>query len=272
MSEPDRKPDSEEDGGYSLDRSFVDTVLQAVEQDDDAQLARLLEPVHPADIADLMEQVGEKQRRALLRVWGEEIDGEVLSELDDSLREEVFEEIPDEVLGEAVRELDSDDVVDLVEDLEPAQRDVLLSALDAPERAAVEQALSYPEFSAGRLMQREVVYAPEHWNVGRIIDYMRSDQAEMPEQFYHVVLVDPRMRPTGYVTLGKVLASPRTHPLRSLCEDSFRTVRVTEDEGEVAYAFNQYHLISMPVVDEDDRLVGVITLDDAMAVLDHEHE
>jgi len=272
MSEPDRKPDSEEDGGYSLDRSFVDTVLQAVEQDDDAQLARLLEPVHPADIADLMEQVGEKQRRALLRVWGEDIDGEVLSELDDSLREEVFEEIPDEVLGEAVRELDSDDVVDLVEDLEPAQRDVLLSALDAPERAAVEQALSYPEFSAGRLMQREVVYAPEHWNVGRIIDYMRSDQAEMPEQFYHVVLVDPRMRPTGYVTLGKVLASPRTHPLRSLCEDSFRTVRVTEDEGEVAYAFNQYHLISMPVVDEDDRLVGVITIDDAMAVLDHEHE
>ncbi|MEO1798787.1 MAG: CBS domain-containing protein, partial [Pseudomonadota bacterium] len=165
----------------------------------------------------------------------------------------------------------SDDVVDLIEDLEAPQQEALLDALDDADRVAVEQALRYPEYSAGRLMQREVVTAPEHWNVGNTIDFLRAND-DLPEQFYHVILVDPRHKPTGYVTLGKLMGSRREVALADILEPSFRTVPISQDEGEVAYAFNQYHLISAPVVDEAGRLAGVITIDDAMAVLDEEHE
>ena len=120
-------------------------------------------------------------------------------------------------------------------------------------------------------MQSEVVTAPGHWSVGEAIDFLRVEEW-LPDQFYHVILVDPRRHPTGYVTLGKLLASRRDILLRDITEDSFRPISVLADEGDVAYAFNKYHLMSAPVVDEHDRLVGVITIDDAMSVLDEEHE
>jgi magnesium transporter len=263
--------DTREDEDYSLDRDLVHEVLDAVEAEDASRLDALLDPLHAADIADLLEQIGPGDRGELVRLWSSEIDGEILSELDEGVRAEVIAELPSDVLREAVRDLYTDDVVDLVEDLEEADQRTILDALEATDRVAVEQALSYPEYSAGRLMQRELVTAPEHWTVGQAIDFLRA-QDELPEQFYHVILVDPRMKPVGYVTLGKVLSARRAVPLAEISEDSFRTIRVTQPDKDVAYAFNQYHLISAPVVDEDDRLVGVITIDDAMAVLDEEHE
>ena len=270
MAEPDRE--TERDDGYTMDRDRIEAVRAALEAEDATALTEVLDPVHPADIADLMEQFSDRNRARLLELYAGEIDGDILSELDESLREEVIEALPDDVLGDAVRELESDDVVDLIEDLEPEQRDAILAALDAPDRVAVERALSYPEYSAGRLMQREVVAAPEHWTVGQAIDYMRAEKDHLPEQFYHVILVDPKMKPSGYVTLGKILSSARNRALKDMTEDSFQTTGVLQSETEVAYAFNQYHLISMPVVDENERLAGIITIDDAMAVLDDEHE
>ncbi|MFO1173910.1 MAG: magnesium transporter [Paracoccaceae bacterium] len=265
------RPERAEEEDYSLDPRTVEAILQAVEAGDTATIDAEMEPLHAADIADLLEQIGSGERAKLLSLWSRGIDGEILSELDESIREEVIEALPPDVLSEAVRELDSDDVVDIVEDLEEPQQELILGALDDSERAAVKQSLTYPENSAGRLMQREVVTAPEDWTVGAAIDFLRSE-AELPDQFYHVILVDPRWHPVGYVTLGKLLSSKRAVRLKDITEDSFRTISVNEDEGEVAYAFNQYHLISAPVVDEHDRLVGVITIDDAMIVLDEEHE
>jgi magnesium transporter len=257
---------------YALDDSLRGALRQAVEMGEVAVIDALMAPLHPADIADLLEQVTEGERAALLVLWSRGIDGEVLSELDWHLREDVIRLLPDEVVADAVRALDSDDVVDILEDLDDHQAAVILDALDDRDRTAVEQALSYPEETAGRLMQREVVHAPEHWNVGEMIDYLRAHKADLPEQFYHVILTDPRMKPTGYITLGRLLSSGRKTGLATLTEDSFRAIPATQHEDEVAYAFNQYHLISAPVVDEDGRLVGVITIDDAMNVLDEVHE
>ncbi|MBS8228245.1 magnesium transporter [Vannielia litorea] len=270
--EVEERPEEREEQDYSLRTPFVQSVLEATFADDVVTLSELLDPLHPADIADLLEQIGEAPRRELLMLWGENVDGEILSELDETIREDVIATLSPETLTEAVRELDSDDVVDLVEDLEEDQQEAILEALPAADRIAVEEALSWPEESAGRLMQREVVRAPEHWDVGHMIDFMRTEGQELPEQFYHVILIDPKMHPTGYVALGRILASPRTTKLKDITEDSFRTVPVDQDEGEVAYAFNQYHLISVPVVDHNERLVGVITIDDAMTVLDLEAE
>ncbi len=260
-----------EDDAYALDRRTMAAILQAVESDDREALTTLMEPLHAADIADVLEQVSPYERRRLIELYDREFDGEILSELDDHLREEVIGILKPEILSAAVRDLDSDDVVDLLEDLEDAQQEAILEVLEEPDRVAVQQSLTYPEYSAGRLMQREVVMAPEHWTVGEAIDFMRNAEA-LPEQFYHVTLVDPRMRPVGNVTLGRLMSSRREVPLSDLVEDVFRVIPATQDEGDVAYAFNQYHLISAPVVDENDRLVGVITIDDAMAVLDEEHE
>ncbi|MEX0301271.1 MAG: magnesium transporter, partial [Leisingera sp.] len=217
------------------------------------------------------EQVSPQEREDLIRLYDREFDGEILSELDESIREEVIEILNPAVLAEAVRELESDDVVDLLEDLEEPQQEAILEVLEDADRVAVEQSLSFPENSAGRLMQREVVMAPEHWNVGQAIDFMR-DSDDLPEQFYHVVIVDPRTHPIGNVTLGRIMGSKREVPLTDLLEETFQVIPADQDEEDVAYAFNQYHLISAPVTDEEGRLVGVITIDDAMVVLDEEHE
>ncbi len=268
-------PDAElaEDNAYALERKDVAAILYAVDIEDRAQLLSLMDPLHPADIADLLEQINAFDRSRLIRLYDKEFDGDILSELDESLREEVIEVLRPQVLAEAVRDLDSDDVVDLVEDLEAPQVEAILDVLEDADRAAVEQALSYPEYSAGRLMQREVVMAPEHWNVGDAIDHLRStEEKDLPTQFYHLTLVDPRLHPVGNVTLGKLMRSRRDVPLQDLVEETFQTIPASQDEGDVAYAFNQYHLISAPVVDDEGRLIGQITIDDAMAVLDEEHE
>ncbi|MEW2913701.1 magnesium transporter [Leisingera sp. JC11] len=263
--------DQSQEDAYDLDRKMVAQVLEAVEQGDQQALTELLEDLHAADIADLLEQIDSDDRISLIRLYDREFDGEILSELDESIREEVIETLNPLVLADAVRELESDDVVDLLEDLEVPQQEAILDALEDADRVAVEQSLSYPENSAGRLMQREVVMAPEHWNVGQAIDFMRNSD-DLPDQFYHVVLVDPRLHPIGNVTLGRIMGAKRHVTLTDLVEDTFQVIPADQDEEDVAYAFNQYHLISAPVVDDEGRLVGVITIDDAMIVLDEEHE
>ncbi len=274
MSDQTEQADAEgSEDAYVLGPKAIAAILYAVDIEDQAKLTELMEPLHAADIADLLEQINAYDRSRLIRLYDREFDGEILSELDENIREEVIAVLKPHVLSEAVRTLDSDDVVDLVEDLEDAQQEAILDALEDVDRAAVQQALRYPEYSAGRLMQREVVMSPEHWTVGQAIDYLRTTpESDLPDQFYHIVVVDPRLHPVGNVTLGKLMRSRRETRMMDLLEDTFQIIPATQAESDVAYAFNQYHLISAPVVDEEGRLIGVITIDDAMAVLDEEHE
>lgn len=273
MIEELEKPQVEdaEDEAFGVTERLIAEVREAVEAGDKARIDAALDPLHPADIAHLIELIDPRERRALLGVWKGGMDGDILSELDDGLREDIIETLAPAELAEVMRDLETDDVVDLVEYLDEEQQGAVLQALDAPERVAVEKALAYPEESAGRHMQVEIVRAPEHWTVGEAIDYLRSG-VELPDQFYHVMLVDPRAKAAGYVTLGRILSAPRDVPLRDLAEDSFRTFQVDQPAADVAQAINHYHMITAPVVDDDDRLVGVITIDDAMTLLDEEHE
>ena len=259
----------EEDFGLNV--TLVDAVREVVEQGSQQQLISLLEPLHEADIADILEQISPSEREAMLVLWGRELDGGVLSELEEGVRDEVLRDLPDDLLAEAVRDLDTDDVVYLVEDLDHQQKNKLLEKMDDADRVAVEQALTYQEDSAGRLMQRETVVAPQHWDVGQIIDYMR-ESTDLPEVFYDVIVVDPMMHPIGDVRLGLIMGAAREVMLTELMTDNFRTISVDQDIEHVAYAFNQYHMVSAPVVDREGRLVGVITIDDAMDVLEDEVE
>ncbi|WP_170788256.1 magnesium transporter [Ruegeria lacuscaerulensis] len=270
IDEPQVESTSDDDV-YALDPKAITAILYAVDVDNRDKLVELMEPLHAADIADLLEQINPYDRAQLIRLYDKEFDGDILSELDEAVREEIIGILKPDVLADAVREMESDDVVDLLEDLEEPQQEAILDALEDSERIAAEQALSYPENSAGRLMQREVVMSPEHWTVGQAIDFMRAND-DLPEQFYYVVMVDPRLKPVAQVTLGKLMAARREVRLADLADEELHIIPVDQDEEDVAYAFNQYHLISAPVVDADGRLVGAITIDDAMVVLDEEHE
>lgn len=265
-------PEAEDpDHAYEINTLTVSAVLQAVETGSQARLKELLETQHAADVADLLEQISSKDRRALLALWGDEIDGEVLSEVDEGLRAEMFEHLPDAVVTEAVRELETDDVVDLVEDMDVPQQERLMQALEDADRVAVEQSLQYPEETAGRLMQRELVMAPPDWSVGDAIDHLRGEE-DLPEHFYKVMIVNPFLQPVGTVALGSLLTSARDTRLSDIMDEDFRVIPALQSQEDVAYAFNQYHMVSAPVVDDEGRLVGVITIDDAMDVLDEEAE
>ena len=274
MLNDEQKNDSDlgsKDASYVINKQKMAIVLSALASGNRVDLTEVLEPLHPADIADIIEQLNTTDRARFIRLYDTEFYGDILSEIDEHIREEVIAELKPDVLAEAVRDLESDDVVDIVEDLEEEQKETILKALDEGDRVAVQSLLSYPERSAGRLMQREVVMAPEHWSVGMAIDFLRND-ANLPEQFYHIVLVDPRLHPVGNVSLGKLMSSKRSVLLKEIIEDVFQVIPADQDEADVAYAFNQYHLISAPVVDVENRVVGVITIDDAMVVLDEELE
>ena len=274
MLNDEQKNDSDlgsKDASYVINKQKMAIVLSALASGNRVDLTEVLEPLHPADIADIIEQLNTTDRARFIRLYDTEFYGDILSEIDEHIREEVISELKPDVLAEAVRDLESDDVVDIVEDLEEEQKETILDALEEGDRVAVQSLLSYPEQSAGRLMQRKVVMAPEHWSVGMAIDFLRND-ANLPEQFYHIVLVDPRLHPVGNVSLGKLMSSKRSVLLREIIEDVFQVIPADQDEADVAYAFNQYHLISAPVVDMENRVVGVITIDDAMVVLDEELE
>ncbi|MDA9300385.1 magnesium transporter [Amylibacter sp.] len=257
------------DRAYEMDSYLIDAVLTYIDDQDKQSLITLLNEYHPADIADLFEQINPNSRSALMELWGKEMDGEVFAEMDEGLSGELIEEMSDEVVSLVLKDLETDDVVDLLEDLEKDEQNRLIDVLDASGQIAVLNSLKYPEGTAGRLMARELVMAPTHWNVGQTIDNLRKSK-NLPSQFYDVVVVDPMSKPIGKVTLSTLLRARRSTPLIDLVDEEFRTIPVSQSQEDVAYAFNQYNMVSAPVVDDENRLVGVITMDDAMEVLGDE--
>ncbi len=256
---------------YDLDPTTVAAICESAVAGDRVAVLALIEDLHIADVADLLEQIDTENRRAFIDLVWTELDAGILAELDEGVRDDVLDILEPARVAEAVKDLDTDDVVYVVEDLEEdAQREVL-EALEPAERVAVAESLTFPEDSAGRLMQRELVKAPPFWTVGQMIDYMRASD-DLPEQFYDVVVVDALAKPVGTIPLARIMGSKRPVTLASLMQEDFLTISADEPQEDVAYAFNQYHLVSAPVVNEDGRLIGVITIDDAMEVLEDEAE
>jgi magnesium transporter len=256
---------------YQLNPRFVEMVVDAVDADEAERLSRLVDALRPADIADLLGFITPERRDAVVRVLSPEVFTEVLPELDEQIREELLETFSPARLAAAVSTLDSDDVAAIVEDMDEARRDAVLAAMPAFERAAVETSLAYPEDTAGRLMQREVVAAPEFWTVGHTIDHLRATREDLPELFFDIYVVDPAFKPVGAVPVSGLLRRPRHCTLTEIRED-VTEFRVDQDQEEVAYAFEKYRLISAPVVDEAGRLVGQITVDDIVGVLQEENQ
>ncbi|CAN5151269.1 magnesium transporter [soil metagenome] len=258
------------DEDYVLTAAFVEKVVDASDDGDGMRLRSLLEDLHPADVADLMGFLTSEHRAVVVLWLPPELLAETLPELDDNIREEVLERVPHLTLAEALQELDSDDAAAVVEDLEDDQRERVLSAMPAGDRAAIESSLGYAEDSAGRMMQREVMAAPAFWTIGDTIDHIRRQGDDLPELFFDIYVVDPVNRPVGGLPISRLLRSPRSAKLTDVMEP-INEIAVDQDQEEVAYIFEKYHLISAPVIDAGGRLVGQITVDDIVNIIQEEN-
>jgi len=248
---------------------FVDKVLDAVAAGDDGTARKLVEPLHPADVADLIELAARDEREGLVKALAGIVDAEVLAEMNEHVREALIEALGPEQVADLAGQMETDDAVAILEDLEEDEQRAVLEAMEPDDRAAIEEALTYPEDSAGRLMQRDLIAVPEHWKVGQVIDYLRSSD-ELTDDFWEVFVVDPAHHPAGTCKLSSILRSPRSAPVRGIMLQEQTLIPVDMDQEEVALRFQKYALISAAVVDGEGRLVGMITVDDIVHIIQEE--
>lgn len=274
MSDVEDRPHAETDRYDAEGRikpEFVASVEAAVEARDRAALQGLVDELHEADLAGLIEAIEPELRPELIEILGRDFDFTALTEVDDNIREEILEELPNAAVAIYVQDLESDDAVALLENLDSADRQEILDALPPIDRAALKRSLDFPEQSAGRLMQTTVVTAPSFWTAGQAIDMMRdADPDDLPDEFYEIFIVDPAHRLLGNVFLDALLRARPEARLGDLMRTDRRRVAVDEDAEAIAERFERYNLVSAPVVDDGERLLGVITIDDVVDVIREE--
>jgi magnesium transporter len=248
---------------------FVREVLDAVADGDDETARALVGELHPADIADLIELAPGDERADLIEALAGIVDADVYAELNDWVREDVIDEMEPQQVADLAAQLDTDDAVALIEDLEQEDQLAVLRAMEPDDRAAVEEALTYGEETAGRLMQRDLIAVPEHWKVGQVIDYLRQTD-ELATDFWEVFVVSPSHHPVGTCKLSTILRSPRSTLVSDIMMRKQTLIPVDMDQEEVALKFQKYALISAAVVDSSGRLVGMITVDDIVHIIQEE--
>ncbi len=257
------------DDDNRLRRGFVDRVVASLDASDPAATRALVDPLHEADIADLFELIPGDHRQALAKALGDKLDADVIAEMNDWVREALLDVLTASEVAEVVSDLDTDDAVSIIEELDEDDRREVMRQLDPDDRAAIEEALSYPEESAGRLMQRDLVAVPEHWTIARILDFVAAEP-DLPTDFWEVFVVDPAHHPVGTIRLSWLLTKPRDAVIGDVMQRDQTLIPVDEDQEEVALQFQKYALISAAVVDADGRLVGVITVDDIVHIIQEE--
>ncbi|HEX8554152.1 MAG TPA: magnesium transporter [Sphingomonas sp.] len=248
---------------------FVNAVLDAVRDGQPEAARALVEPLHPADIADLFELTPHEDRAPLAGAIADLLDGDVFAEMNEWVRDDLLDALSATQVADIAAELDTDDAVAIIEDLDADDQREVLRAMEPDDRAAIEEALSYPEESAGRLMQRELIAVPEHWTVGDAIDFLRGHD-ELTTDFWEIFVVDTRHHPVGTCALSWILRTPRHIPISDVMKREQTLIPVDMDQEEVSLRFQKYALISAAVVDGSGRLVGMITVDDIVHIIQEE--
>ncbi len=265
----DVRVDDRLDKENTLKKDFVRRVRDALEAGETGLVYELVEPLHPADVADLFELIDADERPALATAISDLMGGEVFAELNDHVRELLVESLPAGIVADIAEQLDTDDAVAMLEDLDEDDQQAVLAEMEPEDRAAIETALSYPEESAGRLMSRDFVAVPEHMSVGDLIDFLREGH-DLANEFWEVFIVDARHHPIGTCALSWILRTPRHIALTDVMTREQSLIPVTMDQEDVALRFQKYALISAAVVDDDGRLVGQITVDDVVHIIQEE--
>lgn len=259
------------DTGFSLNPEFVAEIVEAILRGDRTTARALVYPLPAPDQAELFDQIGPDERHWLTDVLASEFDSETLAELSPEAAEDVLEALGAEKSAEVLAEMETDDAVHILEDLSEKAQQEILEELPADVREEVEESLNFPLESAGRLMRHALVAVPESWSVGDTIDYLRASE-ELPENFYVIYAVDGEFKPTGRILLGHILSHKRDVKLAALLPESNFAIHTHTDQEEVAHLFRKYALVEAPVVNETGVLVGTITVDDVVDVIQEEEE
>jgi magnesium transporter len=250
---------------------LVRRVEAALAEDRADDVRSLLADLSPAGQASILEQVAEPERDKLVGILKRDLDPEALTELDEEVLEDVLDQLDSKEIAAAARELETDDAATLLEDLPEQERQDVLAELPAEERAEIERALAYPEDTAGRMMQGSLVKVADSWTVGQVIDHCR-EATDLPDDLYDIFVVDGAGKLRGSVPLGRMLRTKRPVPIIDIVDPDIHSVPVTADQAEVAHLFRDQNLVSCPVVDGENRLLGVIMVDDVVDVIDEEAE
>ncbi|EGD59541.1 magnesium transporter [Novosphingobium nitrogenifigens DSM 19370] len=258
-----------DDESNTLKPSFIRQVAEALDHHETDRVYALVEPLHPADIADLFELIEPDYRAELARAITDLLGSDVMAEMNDWVRDDLVEELDPDEVAELAEQMETDDAVALIEDLDAKDRAAVLAEMEPTERAAIESALAHPHESAGRLMSREFISVPEHWTVGELTDYL-GRKSDLPTEFWEVFIVDERHHPVGTCALSWILRTPRNVALSDVMKRDQTLIPVTMDQEEVALRFQKYALISAAVVDPAGRLVGQITVDDVVHIIQEE--
>ncbi len=256
---------------FSTEKS-VETISSYLDNYQNNKIIDYLKDLHNADIAEIIQNLDPILRLSLLNIISDRFDPEILTYLNDSLRDEVVETLDIKQLASNAKTLDIDDAVDLVEDLEEKDQNIFLENLEEEERILIEEGLNYPEDSAGRLMQRKFIALDQSWNVGQAIDFLRKNKKDLPEDFYDIFLINQINKVKGVVPLGRLMGSKRDVELKTISNKDLRLIDVKTDQEEVAYLFNKYGLVSAAVVDKNEYIIGSITVDDVVEVIEEERE
>jgi magnesium transporter len=267
--EPRLGPDALRAADDHLNPAWIEQLRHRLEADDKPALEQLTEPLHAADMGDLLEALDADERVKLVTLLGDKFDFSALTEVDDIVRSDLIEELPSADVARGVAELDNDDAVYILEDIDVPAREEILAQMPAFERLSLKRSLDFPEDSAGRLMQTDFIAIPPFWTVGQTIDYLRSEK-DLPDDFYQIYVVDPGYNLQGIVPLDKFLRSKRDVRIGDIMQTNVIEVKATEDQEEAARDFERYDLVEVAVVDDSERLVGVLTIDDIVDVIHEE--
>ena len=272
-TEPTPEKPEEKDGDepvYGLSDEKIAHIHEALHSDYEEALVEELSLLSAGDAAELLAKLSDDDRHKLLREHGAALDPYTFSELPPGLRKDALESMPSAQVAAMLSELDSDDALDLIINLDEEFQHDVIRKLSSRTRVTLEEGLSFPEKSAGRLMQREFVAIPQSWTVGKTIDYLRAAASELPEDFFDIFVITPSYRIAGQIPLNRLVRAKRSEKLQNLTLDETHPVLATTDQEEVAQIFRREDFTSAPVIDEAERLIGVITIDDVMDVIDEE--
>ncbi|KXG86571.1 magnesium transporter [Agrobacterium bohemicum] len=258
-----------EDGSIRSD--FLAMVGASIADRDVLFLRENVARLHESELGDLLESIMPEQRHAMVRLLGSDFDMTALTEVDEAIRLDIVEQMPNDQIAAGIGEMDSDDAVYILEDMDREDREDILAQMPFTERVLLLRALDYPESSAGRRMQTEFVAVPPFWTVGQTIDYMREEE-ELPESFSQIFVIDPTFKLVGALDLDRLLRSKRQVKIETIMHETNHPIAAEMDQEEAAQLFEQYDLLSAAVVDDNGRLVGVLTIDDVVDVMQEEAE
>ncbi len=256
---------------FDFNKDFITTFSDKINNSDLQFINQTLKDLHPSDIANLIENLSYQTRIKLIEIESFNIGPEIFIELNESIQGEVLQLLSIDSVSNIIKRLESDDAVAILENLDLDKKNSILEKLPPKDRFLLEEGLSYPEDSAARIMQREFTAIPSDWTVGQTIDYLRESK-DLPQEFLEIFIVDNEFKPIGIVPSSRVLRTSRDSKMNLIMREMPVLISVNMDKEEVGHTFENYNLVSAGVVNKNNKLVGMITADDVVTVVQEEAE